>query len=186
MERHQLSPSESDFYYSTSTISYWIPLFQEESYFNVIIQSLKYCQSHKGLILHGYVIMPTHLHLITSQKPGCGLSAVMRDFKHYTSSKMIELLHLDRHHYYLSLFEKVAQRNINKQRFKVWQEGFHPVLLNSEKWFYEKLNYLHENPVRKGFVEKPEYWKYSSARNWVYGDHEVFRVELLDSLGGVV
>jgi len=43
--------------------------------------------------------------------------------------------------------------------------------LYSEKWFYQKLNYLHENPVRKGFVTKPEDWKYSSAKNWLLDDH---------------
>jgi len=82
MKRYKIYNNETAFYYSTCTIIAWLPVFQEEKYFNVIIDSLKYCQKNKGLYLLGYVIMPTHLHLITSNSEDTTLSDIMRDFIH--------------------------------------------------------------------------------------------------------
>lgn len=61
MKRYRINPNETSFYYSTCTIVNWIPVFQSEAYFPIMVQSLIYCQKHKGPILHGYIIMPTHI-----------------------------------------------------------------------------------------------------------------------------
>ena len=175
MKRYRIS-SETDFYYSTCTITAWLPVFQDERYFQVIIESLKYCQQFKGLYLLGYVIMPTHLHLITSNSEKTSLSDIMRDFRHYTSSHIRKLLESDQRHGFLKIMQKAASI-LPGQTVKVWKDDFHPVTLFSEKWFYQKLEYLHENPVRKGFVEYAEHWKYSSARNWEKNDDRVIRID---------
>ena len=65
-------------------------------------------------------------------------------------------------------------------KYKVWQEGFHPIGIDTAKFFQEKLEYLHNNPVRKGFVEEPEQWRYSSARNYLLDDHSIITVEYLE------
>jgi hypothetical protein len=65
-------------------------------------------------------------------------------------------------------------------KYKVWQEGFHPIGIDTAKFFQEKLEYLHNNPVRKGFVEEPEQWRYSSARNYLLDDHSIITVECLE------
>ena len=62
---------------------------------------------------------------------------------------------------------------IDQMKDKIWKDDYHPVALLSEKWFNEKMDYLHYNPVRKGFVEKPEHWKYSSAGNWILDDESI-------------
>ena len=51
-------------------------------------------------------------------------------------------------------------------QYRFWQTGNHPVEIWSDEVFYQKLNYLHENPVVSGFVVKAEDWLYSSARNY--------------------
>ena len=165
MKRFKISIEETSFYYSTSTIIAWLPVFHSEPYFQIIIISLQYCQLHKGLFLIGYVIMPTHLHLIPSNESDTTLSDIMRDFRTYTSRKIREQLESDGRINLLKVFKKSA-KNLQKQDYRVWQDDYHPVALKSEKWFNQKMRYMHNNPVRMGFVELPEHWKYSSARNW--------------------
>jgi len=101
----------------------------------------------------------------------------MRDFKHFTSSKIAEQLEKDNERLFLYVFKKAAQGRKKKQNYKIWQDEFHPEAVYSEKWFLQKLQYIHNNPVRKGFVTKPEDWKYSSARNWILDDHSVMRID---------
>jgi len=62
------------------------------------------------------------------------------------------------------IFEKNGLQNKSNQRFQFWQHENHPILLdNDETRFVQRLQYLHENPVRAGFVAFPQEWKYSSA-----------------------
>jgi putative transposase len=63
-----------------------------------------------------------------------------------------------------------------KQDYKVRQNEYHPIAITSEKWFRQKMDYLHNNPVRKGFVEKPEDSMYGSARNWILDDDSIIKI----------
>jgi REP-associated tyrosine transposase len=54
-----------------------------------------------------------------------------------------------------------------------------PTAIETEVFFREKLNHLRENPVRKGFVELPEDWKFSSAWNYTSGGNSIIKVECL-------
>lgn len=80
----------------------------------------------------------------------------------------------------LKTFHEAALDEGRGNRYKVWQEGYHPIAIDTDDFFQQKLDYLHENPVRKGFVEKPEYWRYSSARNYLFDDHSILPVECLE------
>ena len=175
MRRFRVYPGYNT-YYSTSTIIAWLPVFTEEKYFQIIIDSLSYCASSKGLYLLGYVIMPTHVHLLTSNAESTNLANIMRDFKHYTCTHIGEELERSNHRLFLAVMRKAASREKKKQRYKVWQDDFHPENIYSEKWFEQKLNYMHRNPVCKGFVVRAEDWKYSSARNWVLCDESVIQL----------
>ncbi|MBN2029150.1 transposase [bacterium] len=181
MKRYKVYPEETEFYYTTSTIVNWIPIFQKNELFQIIIKSLIYCQKNKGLNLHGYVIMPTHLHLITSQNQKNILSEIMRDFKHFTSTEIIKYFEKENHVFYLKLFKQAASKRSIDQNHKIWKNEYHPIAIKSPQWFNEKLNYMHNNPVRKGFVKLPEHWKYSSARNWLYNDNSIIQIQKLDT-----
>ena len=80
----------------------------------------------------------------------------------------------------LEIFFQAAKDKGRGNRYKVWQEGFHPIAIDTGDFFQQKLDYLHENPVRKGFVEKPEQWRSSSARNYFLDGHSVITVECLE------
>jgi len=171
---------ERGIYFTTSTIVSWMNVFTEPKYFNIIIDSLKFCQQRKGLIIYGYVIMLNHLHMIVNTIEKIRLSDVMRDFKKYTSKAISAELEKDNRRLESYVFRKAAEREKETQQYKVWQSAFHPQLVYTPKVFRQKLEYVHLNPVRKGFVEKPEYWAYSSARNYVLADHSVIQVELVE------
>ncbi|MGZ5008811.1 MAG: hypothetical protein ACXV8W_12955 [Methylobacter sp.] len=50
--------------------------------------------------------------------------------------------------------------------YQVWEEGNHPQIIESEAVMRQKLDYIHQNPVKRGYVDQPEHWRYSSARNY--------------------
>jgi putative transposase len=176
LKKFQVHTEETSYYYSTCTIINWLPVFQAEKYFEVIIESLKYCRIHKGLFLLAYVIMPTHLHLVTSNEEYTTLSDIMRDFRQFTSRSIRTLLEADGRLAFLDFFRRAAEGR-PQQEFKVWSDDFHPIALKSDQWIRQKVEYIHNNPVRKGFVELPEYWKYSSVRNWLHDDETVIEID---------
>jgi putative transposase len=176
MKRYKIYPETTSFYFCTSTIIEWQCVFKQENYFQVIIESLNHCRKEKGLLLFGLVIMPNHIHFVVSSREGYDLSSIIRDFKRYTSTQITKLLEQDNERLCLHIFRKSGKRQ--GTRIKIWRDDFHPVAITSEKWFYEKMEYMHYNPVRKGFVSRPEDWKYSSARNWILDNHEVISLDL--------
>ncbi len=170
---------ESRYYFCTDTIVGWQYVFTSYPFFNIIIDSLKYCQSNKGLKLHGYVIMPNHIHTILSAESG-NLNDVIRDFKRHTSMMISATLTETGNNRLIRYFSVTAKNDGKGNNFKVWQAGSHPIALYSEKFFSQKLNYIHENPVRKGYVGRPEHWIYSSARNYALGDNSIITIDILN------
>ncbi len=166
---------EDGIYFLTSTILEWFPVFTSESYFQIIINSLKFCLENKQLKLHAYVIMDNHIHLIVS---GNTLSETLKSFKMFTAKEIIQQLKTDRKTWMLNQFEYFKQKTKMNSIHQIWQEGLHPQLVNSEDIFIQKANYLHENPVRRGYVLQPENWKYSSAGYYI--SSEVGKIEIDD------
>ncbi|MCW9708753.1 REP-associated tyrosine transposase [Fodinibius salsisoli] len=154
-----------EIYFVTSTIIEWYPVFTKRLYFDVIVDSLQYCQVEKDLRIHAYVIMLDHIHLVVSlsNKSPKRLSDVFRDFKRFTSREITMLLKKESNQQALNIFKRAAINDERKNNFKVWQEGFHPKGIYNEKFGLQKLEYIHSNPVKKGCVLKPEHWQYSSA-----------------------
>ena len=64
--------------------------------------------------------------------------------------------------------------------YQLWQEGYHPQLIQSEKMLRQKIEYIHYNPVRRGYVDEPENWVYSSARNYLKDDHSVLAIDTME------
>ncbi|MHC4797569.1 MAG: REP-associated tyrosine transposase, partial [Planctomycetota bacterium] len=150
-------------YLCTITILEWLPILTESRYCNPIIDSLKYCRNKKNLCVMAYVIMPNHIHLIAASDHD--IHTIMRDFKRFTSRSIHDLLKEDNRNTLLRwLSEATEPARRAKGELSLWQSGFHPKAILSEKVFQQKLRYIHENPVRKGLVTHPADWWYSSAR----------------------
>ncbi|MBS1258359.1 MAG: hypothetical protein MAG551_01417 [Candidatus Scalindua arabica] len=165
-------------YFCTDTIISFAYVFVEIDFFEIIIDSLKYCQKEKGLQLLAYVIMPNHVHTIIAANND-NLSGILRDYKQYTSRKITETLRQKGKSQILSLFKATAKHAGKGNQYKVWQSGSHPQLMDYDEKLFQKIEYTHNNPVRKGFVEAPEYWTYSSARNYVTNDDSIIEIQKL-------
>ena len=93
----------------------------------------------------------------------------MRDFKKYTSSmivKMIQEIPESRTQWMLEVFEKAASKINRVNKFKFWQDGNHPIELFDSTIMEQKLEYIHQNPVKAGIVEDAHHYLYSSARDY--------------------
>lgn len=171
MERYRVFENGVVPHFITWSITDWLPIFVSEAYCNIITDSLEHCRRDKGLLVHSYVVMPTHVHAILSVLPGNDLSAVLRDSRKHTAKQIVRQLGVDGNRLFDWVFRNAAQKAGRPDgSYKVWQSGFHPEAIQSEKFLMQKLDYLHNNPVRKGFVWAPEHWRYSSAGFYVSGE----------------
>ena len=156
-------------YFMTLTIVYWVDLFTRTAYKQIIVDSLNYCVAQKGLVVYGWVLMSNHLHLIAHTEEPNTMSGFLRDFKKFTSKSLAEEVmstNESRKTWMMDKFKYEAHRTQRAENYKVWQDGNHPILMDTPKMLEQRLNYLHENPVRQGIVESPEEYLYSSARDY--------------------
>jgi hypothetical protein len=100
---------------------------------------------------------------VNGHEPGM----VLKNIKSFTAIKMIDAIinnpQESRKEFMLDVFGKNGKANKSNHRFQFWQHENHPILLDTIEMFEQRLTYLHENPVRSGFVLLPENWLYSSA-----------------------
>ncbi len=78
-------------YFVTFTVHQWVDVFTRNEYKDIIVDSLRYCQNAKGLDIYAWVLMSNHLHLIIGSKQN-KLSDIIRDFKKFTSSKIVDAI----------------------------------------------------------------------------------------------
>ena len=97
------------------------------------------------------------------------MSNILRDFKKFTSKaiiKQIENESATRRDWMLKQFREACQDLKRNQTYKVWQDSNHAKIIYTNKFFFEKLNYIHNNPVADLLVANPEDYMFSSARNY--------------------
>ena len=163
-------------YFITITTVGWIDVFTRLRQKYVIINALKYCQQHKSLEIYAYCIMPSHIHLLCKADENDLLSNIIRDFKTFTSKKIIETIKEfpeSRREWLLEYFQKACVHLKRKQTYKVWQNGYHAEKIYSNKFIKQKINYIHNNPVVEKIVSNPEDYIFSSARNYAELDSEL-------------
>ncbi|MBC8756672.1 transposase [Kordia sp. YSTF-M3] len=163
-------------YFITITTVGWVDIFTRLRQKYSIINALQYCQKHKGLEIYAYCIMSSHIHLLCKVQGDSLLSNVIRDFKTYTSKKIIEIIKEypeSRREWLLDYFKKACSHLKRKQMYKVWQNGYHAEKVYSNKFIKQKINYIHNNPVMEKIVANPEDYVFSSARNYAELDNEL-------------
>jgi len=119
----------------------------------IIADCIKFCQKNKGLEVYAYVFMLNHLHLII-RSPNA--AAFLRDFKQFTSRELIKNIR-ETEPRILELFKT------GDGGYSIWKEDNQPKILEGEKFWDQKADYIHNNPVVKGYVMTAEHWKWSSA-----------------------
>jgi REP element-mobilizing transposase RayT len=173
-EKYKIRNQEK-LYFVTFAVVEWVDVFTKREYKEIIIDSLKYCQKHKGLEVYSWGIMSNHLHLIIGKGSDENLEDIMRDFKKFTSVSICRsILNNDsesRREWMLKIFSEAAVKSEKHSKYKFWQDRYHPIELFDNENMDQKLDYIHENPVKDGIVLKAEDYQYSSARNYAgYSD----------------
>ncbi|MFN3403313.1 MAG: REP-associated tyrosine transposase [Cytophagaceae bacterium] len=155
-------------YYVTCSVIHWIDLFTRKDYRDIIVDSLNYCIKEKNVTIYAWVIMSNHIHLAAQADPPGGMSAFLRDFKKFTSKKFIDTMDYineSRKDWLLDKFAFEAKRTRRAEKYKVWMDSNHAVDLSNIN-IMQKIDYIHNNPVRAGLVNNPEEYVYSSARDY--------------------
>jgi putative transposase len=167
-EKYKIHEEEKA-YFLTMTVVNWIDVFTRKNHKLAIVDSLKYCQENKGLNIFGWCLMQSHLHLIASSSGKPTMSEILRDFKKFTSKKIVKQIIEEpesRRKWLLNDFEYAGRYLQRIENYKFWQDGSHAILIDSPEFFYQKLEYIHRNPVEELIVEYPEEYLFSSARNY--------------------
>jgi len=158
-------------HFVTLQVVEWVDIFSRENYRKIIIENLEYCRKNKGLEIYGWVIMSNHVHLLLKSNTE-ELSNTLRDFKSFTSKKILEAIengNESRKEWMLKLFKDAAFKHKRNSEYQFWTHENHAEHIFSNKFMEQKLEYIHNNPVRAGIVEKPEEYRYSSAIDYANG-----------------
>lgn len=140
-------------YFVTPTVIGWYYIFDRHERWKILADSLRYLQENKALKIHAYVFMLNHMHMIIQAPDVVG---VIQGFKRHTSRQL------------KSNFAGYEPRMLDlftdtDGRFKIWKTDNQPKVITSKAFYLQKLNYIHNNPVHKGYVRQPEHWNWSSA-----------------------
>lgn len=151
-------------YFVTSSTIHWLPLFAMPALAAIVMDSLTFLHNNKRMAIHSWVLMETHLHMVASSPD---MSSEIRKMKSYTARSIVDYLKANGPDLFLKQMEFCKKKHKDDQVYQVWQEGFHPELIVGEAMLNTKIQYVHYNPVKRGYVDLPEHFRYSSARDYV-------------------
>jgi REP element-mobilizing transposase RayT len=147
----------------TCTIVGWLPVFTRQEVVQIVFDAWRFAQRERDFMLFGYVILENHLHLIASAPD---LPDVMQRFKSYTARQIVDLLEQRAAHVLLRQLRAHKLPHKTQSEYQMWQEGNEPKQIQNDDMMWQKLEYAHNNPVERGYVDEPIHWRYSSARNY--------------------
>jgi REP element-mobilizing transposase RayT len=139
-----------------------LPVFRTDKMRELMCKFIDEARTSAGFLLFAYVIMLDHLHLLTN-RPSTN-SDLLRVLKGLTAHRVINYL---KENNYASSFKKLEHQVRDRNyKYSLWQTEKNVLPIYSEKLFMEKLNYIHQNPMRAGLVERAIDYRWSSARIW--------------------
>jgi REP element-mobilizing transposase RayT len=157
---------QHEVYFLTFTMTDWVDVFTRIEYKYVITDALAYCQTHKKLKIYAWVLMSNHLHIICRTEEPQRISDWIRDFKQYTAKRILALIkeiNESRRDWLLYRFEYAGKFDNRIKNYRFWQDKSHPVLMDDSIKLQQRINYIHNNPVKAGIVANPEDYLFSSA-----------------------
>jgi REP element-mobilizing transposase RayT len=149
-------------HFITLTVLHWIPVFTRPETVNILLDSLKHL-SEEGLKVYAYVVLENHCHFVIESK---ALGRDIARYKSYTARKMIQYLAKNNVRQILEQLAFYKKAHKNDRAYQFWQEGVHPEFIQNEEMMRQKIDYIHNNPVKRGYVDEAAHWRYSCARNY--------------------
>ena len=150
-------------HFITCTVLQWIPLFTNQQSVDILLNSLKYLQQKDNLKIYAYVILENHLHMLISSDD---ISKSLQKFKSFTAKELLKLLQEKQVYTILEQLSLYKKAHKTHTTYQVWQEGSQPKLIQNDSMMREKITYIHNNPIKRGYVDEASHWRYSSARNY--------------------
>ena len=149
-------------YFFTSVTHNRLPVFRSDKLKQIAAMAIDEARKSGGFLIFAYVIMHDHYHMITDSilKP----SEVLRFLNGITARRVIDFLKENR---FKKSLDKLRRRTGKRgYKYSLWQHHPNTFQITGEKMFMQKVNYIHQNPVRAGLVTHPDEYLYSSARIW--------------------
>ena len=177
---YKIHDKEGIHFVTFATVS-WVDVFTRQVYRDILLDSIRYCQKEKGLVVYSWCIMSNHVHMIVRSERG-DLSGTLRDLKKFTAKKIIEAIRQEnesRREWMLAIFQKAGRENSNNKDYQFWRQDNKPIEIYSNQGMDQKLQYVHDNAVESGLVENAEDYLYSSARDYA-GKKGLWEIEFLE------
>jgi len=153
-------------YFVTFAVQGWVDVFTRNEYKDILIENLKYCQKNKGLEIFAWCIMTNHVHMVVRAEEDNLLQDILRDYKKFTSKAVTKAINVNIRE---SRKEWLLEQFKTPKGFRFWRSDNNPIELWSNGVIDQKINYIHQNPVKEGFVFRPEDFVYSSGVDYAGG-----------------
>ncbi len=150
-------------HFVTCTILHWLPIFTRKESVQIVIDCLKFLQEKDDLKLYAYVVLENHLHMVVQSND---LQKSMQSFKQYTARQILDMLKKENVTTILEQLAFYKKAHHKEKTYQVWEEGYQPKLMQTDAMMINKIKYIHENPVKRGYVDEATHWRYSSARDY--------------------
>ena len=175
------SPGELQFI--TSSTYRRTQVFRSPRFCDFFVQHLEGVRQKMHCLLIGWVLMPEHFHLLLKPQPAETTPLIVKELKEETAKRILKTLRENLHHAWCR--QTLARLTLpptvhDESQFRLWNRRFHPFHIYSEEKRLEKLNYMHNNPVKRGLVNSPGEWPWSSWRYYYLQDASVLRMDRLD------
>ncbi|MBK6750717.1 MAG: transposase [Acidobacteria bacterium] len=149
-------------YYFTSIAHHRLPIFRTDKVKEILCDAFSEVRTKHGILILAYVIMLDHVHLLVySQKE---MSDALRLLNGVAARRIIQ--YLKENGFESSLFKLRGETRERNHKHSVWQHHPDSLEIFGEDTFHQKVEYIHQNPVRAGFVDDPLKYRFSSARLW--------------------
>jgi REP element-mobilizing transposase RayT len=150
-------------HFVTCTVLHWIPIFTRQQSVQILIDCIKFLQDKDALKVYAYVILENHMHMVVSSND---LHKTMQSFKHFTAKQILNMLKKENVKTILDQLSFYKKANHTEKTYQVWEEGYQPKLIQNDDMMKIKIDYIHQNPVKRGYVDEAKHWRYSSARDY--------------------
>jgi len=161
-------------YFITSTIVEWLPVFTTTACCDILVNALLHGRTNRQLRIYAWVILENHFHAILS---GPELSLTLGHLKRFTAHALLAQIKTENRDWLINQLAYFRAAHKKLQEHQVWQESVHPQQIDTDEMMQQKIDYIHHNPVRRGWVVAPEHWHYSSAHEWLVGGHPRFQCD---------
>ena len=175
LKRYQ---EDGQLHYVTFTCYHRIQCLNSASARDVFEHTLERVRRWYGLYIFGYVVMPEHVHLLLSEPERASLAVALQMLKQISSRKLHKMnVHKMGGPPFRPVLAKGGKSSGEQVDQPVWQKRYYDFNVFSDHKRIEKLRYMHWNPVKRGLVEKPEDWKWSSYCHYLTGTEGVVEIE---------